>query len=159
MEAVKEGGFPPDYAWDNFKLLIMFVSCLFALCAQFYPIPFPDSRPLLGVCCTAYFVLSGVLQFIMTYVDKDMIMLTKAGAGKEALRIRTSFPRFQETFNLTIEAREDPKRAVVAKMYVGRYFTVKGEFDDECYKRDVLTHAKRFESKQYKAFIYDHKSD
>jgi hypothetical protein len=44
--------------------------------AQFYPMPFPDSRPLLGVCCAAYFTASSVLQLIVTYLEKDCIMTT-----------------------------------------------------------------------------------
>ncbi|KAL7570008.1 hypothetical protein ACA910_021949 [Epithemia clementina (nom. ined.)] len=67
---------PENYQWDNVKLLLMFVSCAFAMTAQFAPIPFPESRPVLGVCGTLYFVLSGILQFITTFIDKDMILLT-----------------------------------------------------------------------------------
>eukprot|EP00980_Cylindrotheca_fusiformis_P000360 scaffold91_cov127-Cylindrotheca_fusiformis.AAC.20 len=37
-----------DYRLDNAKLTIMIVACLFAVVAQFAPVPFPDSRPLLG---------------------------------------------------------------------------------------------------------------
>lgn len=67
---------PEDYRWDNVKLLIMFISCLFAMTAQFAPIPFPESRPVLGICGSLYFVLSGILQFITTFIDKDMILQT-----------------------------------------------------------------------------------
>ena len=55
----------------------MFISCLFALLAQFYPEPFPESRPLLALCCGAYFVLSAIMQFIVTFIDKDTIMFFK----------------------------------------------------------------------------------
>ena len=65
------------YWWDNVKLLLMFVSCVFAMTAQFAPIPFPESREVLGICGSLYFVLSGILQFITTFIDKDMILLTK----------------------------------------------------------------------------------
>merc|ERR1712232_331624 len=66
-----------DYRWDNFKLSIMALACIFAMVAQFAPIPFPESRPILGVCGCAYFFLSGVLQLIATFIDKDSILLTK----------------------------------------------------------------------------------
>ena len=45
--------------------------------AQFAPIPFPESRVVLGICGSLYFVLSGILQFITTFIDQDMILLTK----------------------------------------------------------------------------------
>jgi signal peptidase complex subunit 2 len=72
-----DAGFIPNYNWDNLKLLLMFLSCVFAMLAQFYPIPFPASRPLLGVCCAMYFILSTVLQFMITYIDKDIILMSK----------------------------------------------------------------------------------
>lgn len=49
------------------------------------------------------------------------------------MEIRTDFPRFQEYFSLIIQFKgkgkpEDSK--TTGKMYVGRYFTLKGEFDE-----------------------------
>lgn len=77
LEAVVEAKYDPNFAAENLKLLLMFISCVFAMVAQFFPIPFPKSRPLLGVCCAGYFILSSVLQFIITFVDKDTIITTK----------------------------------------------------------------------------------
>ena len=77
LEAVKEAGIPINYGSENLKLLLMFLSCVSACIAQFYPIPFPKSRPLLGVCCAAYFILSTILQYIITFVDKDTIIITQ----------------------------------------------------------------------------------
>ena len=104
---VSENVFEPNYMWENIKLLLMFLSCVFAMVAQFYPIPFPKSRPLLGVCCAMYFVLSSVLQFMITYIDKDIILISKPekGTGKTIL-VRTNFPRFQEYFTLVFQYQE-----------------------------------------------------
>ena len=66
-----------DYQFDNFKLLLMTIACVFAMIAQFAPLPFPDSRIIIGICCASYFTLSGVLQLITTFIDKDCILLTK----------------------------------------------------------------------------------
>jgi signal peptidase complex subunit 2 len=65
-----------DTSFDNMKLCIMAVACTFAMVAQFAPIPFPDSRPVLGMCMALYFVLSGVLQYITTFIDQDAILMT-----------------------------------------------------------------------------------
>ena len=104
---VNEGVFEPNYVWENIKLVLMFLSCVFAMVAQFYPIPFPSSRPLLGVCCAMYFVLSSVLQFMITYIDKDIILVSKPekSTGKTIL-VRTNFPRFQEYFTLVVQYQE-----------------------------------------------------
>lgn len=166
MEAITKAGFEANMSWDNMKLFLMFLACVFALTAQFYPMPFPASRPLLAVCCALYFILSGVLQFIVTFVDKDTIMFTKARQGAGAtgdvpeLRIRTAFPRFQEYFTLTVQNKEskspDSASSSVGKMYVGKYFTSKGEFDEEGFARDVKTVVEAFASKNYGEVEYNH---
>ena len=74
---IEGGGYEANFSWENTKLLLMFISCVFAMVAQFYPLPFPISRPLLAVCCAAYFVISTVLQYFVTFVDKDTILFTK----------------------------------------------------------------------------------
>lgn len=79
MAAITEAGYEANYNWENFKLFLMFLSCVFAMLAQFYPMPFPDSRLLLAVCCGSYFIISTVLQYIVVFVDKDTIMFTKSG--------------------------------------------------------------------------------
>lgn len=47
-----------------------------------------------------------------------------------ALRIKTAFPRFQEYFTLTVELKDSESESKVGKMYVGKYFTAKGDFDE-----------------------------
>ncbi len=61
---------------ENIKLILMFISCIAALVAQFYPIPFPQNRWLLFICCSTYFILSSVLQFIISFVDCDTVATT-----------------------------------------------------------------------------------
>lgn len=48
------------------------------------------------------------------------------------MQIRTAFPRFQEYFTLTIEFRDKKisTQKAVGKMYVGKYFTSTGEYDE-----------------------------
>ena len=82
-----------EYHWDNIKLLVMFAACVFAMIAQFAPIPFPESRPVLGVCGSLYFLLSGVLQLITTFVDKDSILWTKP--------VEATDPRVSKNADLT----------------------------------------------------------
>ena len=83
LEAIINAGYQQNFYWENIKLLLMLVSCIFAMVAQFYPIPFPESRPLLGLCCASYFLLSVLLQYVISYVDKDTIMITNPVPGPE----------------------------------------------------------------------------
>ena len=48
VKAVLDHGYEEHHSLDNAKLLLMLVACSFAMVAQFWPIPFPASRPLLG---------------------------------------------------------------------------------------------------------------
>jgi len=153
IKAITEGGYEANYSWDNMKLLLMALACVFAMVAQFFPIPFPASRPLLAVCCAAYFIISSVLQYIITFVDKDTILFVKPTKVRfhqssvqvryglcidrflqecaHDMEIRTSFPRFQEYFTLIVQFKGKPNdKKTTAKMYVGRYFTEKGAFDE-----------------------------
>jgi len=61
----------------DFKLIIMFFSCVAGCIAQFYPLPFPDNRLLLAACVVVYFLLSAVYQYYTWYIEKDYIFLSK----------------------------------------------------------------------------------
>ncbi len=48
---VLEMGYEEDHTLNNAKLSVMALACVFAVTAQFWPQPFPESRLLLAVCC------------------------------------------------------------------------------------------------------------
>lgn len=101
------------------------------------------------------------------------------------MRIRTTFPRFQEYFTLIIEPKTSTSPSKTGKMYVGKYFTAKGEFDEvlifsnsllfsyylsynfgvldkykqDAFKTDVKQHVEGFVQKDYKEVEYNHKMD
>eukprot|EP01033_Poteriospumella_lacustris_P004359 gene4360-3119_t len=87
-------------------------------------------------------------------------MFTKGNSKfANALRIKTAFPRFQEYFTLTVELKDSESESKVGKMYVGKYFTAKGDFDEESFKSDVKCHIEQFVNKDYKEVEYNHKMD
>ncbi|CAJ1951292.1 unnamed protein product [Cylindrotheca closterium] len=156
MERLEE-----DHRLDNIKLSLMTAACLFAMVAQFAPVPFPDSRPILGVCCCCYFFLSGIMQLITTFIDKDSILLTKPISEatkkrgdkkpsllqKEKIRVRTQFPRFSEFYTLILEYQEEPEKKpmVEAKWSVGQFFDEEGFFDEVGLQKSVLSLLTRLE--------------
>lgn len=83
----------------NVKLLLMTLACAVALAAEFYPEEFPANRHLLMACVGAYFVLSVIVQLVITFVDKDYIMYARYPKtnpkASQSLRVRTRFPRYQ----------------------------------------------------------------
>lgn len=159
FEYIQEELLDEDPRMDNIKLAVMTLACVFALVAQFAPVPFPESRPFLGVCCVSYFLLSGVLQLITTFVDKDTIMLTKPkGADKtknkdlqsHGVRVRSQFPRFSEYYTLILEfqGREDSP-LVEQKWSVGQFFDKEGYFDVVGLQMEVKELFQRLEDGKY----------
>jgi len=156
----KNIGLSEDQTWNNIKLVIMTVACAFAMVAQFAPLPFPESRPVLGGCCAIYFALSGVLQLITTFLDIDCILITKvikkdqiteASRKKNphllthGLRIRTSLPRFSEYYTVIIEFQGLEDSPFVSKEWsVGQFFDVEGMFDEYGLEDEVEQLYRRF---------------
>mmetsp|Transcript_34105 Transcript_34105/g.74765 ORF Transcript_34105/g.74765 Transcript_34105/m.74765 type:complete len:278 (+) Transcript_34105:154-987(+) len=145
-----------DHKSDNIKLCIMVLACCFAFVAQFAPLPFPESRPVLGLCCISYFVLSGILQLVTTFHDKDCIMVTQPvdkakypTKNKEVeeygIRVRTQLPRFSEFYTVIMEFQgygKDGKKAAsgpyVSKTWsVGQFFDVDGFFAEDILMDEV----------------------
>lgn len=164
-EAVK---IQEDYGHDNLKLFLMALACGFAAVAQFgLATDFPKNRLLLGVCCASYFCISGILQLIMTFVDKDCIMLTKpltdpeaiklvrkAGGNKDmdkyGIRVRTQFPRFSEYYTVILEFQGKPNSEFVKETWsVGKFFDVDGFFDEEGLMIEVEELYQRFEAGEF----------
>ena len=144
----------------------MLVSCLFAMLAQFVAIPFPESRPIIGMCGAAYFVLSGILQFIATFIDQDTILWTRAVEelntntklkNKEfmecGVNVRSSLPRFSEYYTVTIQFHKSNKEAKppsVSKTWsVGQFFDKDGYFDEVGLTEEVDKLFQRFNKAQY----------
>lgn len=159
----KSLGFKEDNNLNNLKLFIMTLACAFAMVAQFAPLPFPESRFVLGGCCAAYFALSGVLTLIGVFWDKDCILLTKVlenipsavaaknpNLKKYGLRVRTNMLRFSEFYTVIIEFEGLEDSPSVSKTWsVGKFFDVEGMFDEYGLELEVEELYKRFEAGQF----------
>lgn len=158
-------GLLEDHKWNNIKLILMTLACAFAVVAQFAPLPFPESRPVIGACCAAYFALSGILQLITTFVDRDCILITKIVEKekiqrgcleknpdllKYGLRVRSSFPRFSEFYTVQIEYQGYEESPFVSKTWsVGQFFDKEGMFDEFGLEYEVEQLYRRFESGKF----------
>ena len=156
-----------EFGHDNLKLSLMAVACAFAAVAQFgLAADFHKNRLWLGACCAAYFCLSGILQLIATFVDKDCIMRTKAltdakaielvkkGGNKEmdkyGIRVRSQFPRFSEFYTVIMEFQGKPASEFVKGTWsVGQFFDVDGFFDEEGLMIEIEKLYRRFEAGKF----------
>mmetsp|Transcript_28191 Transcript_28191/g.81543 ORF Transcript_28191/g.81543 Transcript_28191/m.81543 type:complete len:276 (-) Transcript_28191:2457-3284(-) len=139
-----------DQRSDNIKLAIMLLACSFAFVAQFAPLPFPESRPVLGFCCTAYFILSGILQLVTTFYDRDSIMATQpvekakypaknSEVEKYGIRVRTQLPRFSEHYTVILEFQRYGGGTAAPGPYVSKTWSVGNFFDvDGFFAEDIL---------------------
>ena len=59
---VENCNYPPDNTLSNIQLFWGVNAVLIAPLAHFYPLPFPESRTILFICCVCYFFCYGVLQ-------------------------------------------------------------------------------------------------
>jgi len=149
-----------DQWWDNIKLTLMTLSCIFAALAQFSPIPFPNSRPLLALCCVVYFSLSGILQLISMFIDKDSILVTlpedaatskkNPDMAKYGLRVRTCLPKYDEYYTVMIQFQGLENSPFVTKTWsVGKFFDVDGMFYEDGLNHQVEKLYNRFVSMKY----------
>ena len=119
----------------------MSLACLTALVAQFYPKDFPDNIFELKCLISAFICFSSVLGLIAYFIEQDYFMFSfftgeKAGKGEKEkvyLKIKSDFERYQEFYELTIEAFELPSKVKLceekSKTSVGIYFSEEGEID------------------------------
>eukprot|EP00559_Dactyliosolen_fragilissimus_P000545 CAMPEP_0184862732 /NCGR_PEP_ID=MMETSP0580-20130426/7446_1 /TAXON_ID=1118495 /ORGANISM="Dactyliosolen fragilissimus" /LENGTH=257 /DNA_ID=CAMNT_0027360703 /DNA_START=29 /DNA_END=802 /DNA_ORIENTATION=+ len=164
-----------DHSLNNIKLSVMIIACIFAATAQFAPLPFPESRYVLGACCVAYFIMSGILQLILTFVDKDAILITKPmtkDGTTEAcikknpallthgLRIRTDIPRYSEFYTVTVEFQNMESTPFVSKTWsVGKFFDAEGMFDEFGLMEEVENLFERFEAAKFDSPSKDKKGN
>lgn len=136
--------FQEDTSWVNAKMLLMLLASISALVAQFYPLAFPLNRLLLAVCTAVYFALSGVLQAMVTFFDRDVAYRSAPRGGRDGPRavLRTALPRASPRFSVTVEF---PAGTVVARheASVGAYFCASGVLADARLRKDVAALVRR----------------
>lgn len=92
-----------DIALSNVKLVVGFAGVCAAIVSHFYPKPFPHNWWVLLACCAWYFAMSGILQFLLSYVELEAFLQLKPRAPATAgLNIASSLPRFSDRYSLAI---------------------------------------------------------
>jgi len=167
-EAIEEIGYEinDDEEWkrDDIRTIIMIITCTIASVAQFHHFFIKKSRNLNGYCLISYFFFL-LLFFIKENMDanfnKDAVWETwpRENPDIPALLFSSRMPIGDDTYKLIVQFKNSKSEVAIGNMYVGKYFTQKGEFDKVGFVEDVKTHMKRFEQKKYTTFEYNHKSD
>ena len=98
-------GYEEDTTLSNLKLIVGFGGVGASLVSHVHPAPFPRNWWVLLICCTLYFVCSGILQYLLSFVELESILLVRGKKGEggkrgAGLNLHSHFPRFQEVYTL-----------------------------------------------------------
>jgi len=137
---VVQKSYTEDLWLSNVKLALSFVSCLLALVAQFFPAPFPDNYYVLVVCCSLYFLCSGILQFIaMTFEQNIILQATSSETHglRSSIQIRSKLPRYESDYTLSIGVRGTDQHRVSFTKSVGAFFDSTGVFVENRFRAEL----------------------
>jgi len=124
-------GYIEQTSLANVKLFLGIISVSLALTAQFYPAPFPENLHVLLICCPIYFVLSGILQYMASYMERNFMLfaLTKDRFNPMEIQIFTKFPKYSYDFTIGISKNGTPDdKAITITKSVGKWFDKTGFF-------------------------------
>jgi len=159
VQSFEDAGFAEDHRLSNLKLFLGALACAFALVAQFWPSPlapmgFPESRPLLLVCCVLYFFLSFTLQLITSFYEQswdgqDTILFTLppndqspfwSSLDKHRIKVSTKLARFSVDYHLCLHVHHE-NGALLEKaekvLKLTDYFEENGTFHEDFFMDDV----------------------
>jgi len=96
-----------DTGLSNVKLIVGFAGVGASLVSHVYPATFPKNWWVLLACCAFYFICSGILQFLLSFVELESILLLKGKVGVDGKRavgvnVSSHFPKYQEEYTIGI---------------------------------------------------------
>lgn len=94
-----------DTSMSNLKLVVGFAGVGASLVSHVWPATFPKNWWVLLLCCAFYFLMSGVLQLLLSFVELESIIVLRGkprddGTRRPGINVSSFFPRFQEIYTL-----------------------------------------------------------
>eukprot|EP01062_Namystynia_karyoxenos_P059980 TRINITY_DN51402_c0_g1_i1.p1 TRINITY_DN51402_c0_g1~~TRINITY_DN51402_c0_g1_i1.p1 ORF type:complete len:248 (+),score=93.86 TRINITY_DN51402_c0_g1_i1:94-744(+) len=135
-------GYKVDHWVSNLKILLGGSAVLIAVGSHFFPMPFPENRWFLFGCAAAYFVLSSLMQGLISYVERDVVFMSQPSETGQRLRVQTQMNSFSTEYKIIAELvpavsgfiaghlmafwSRDVRGAGAATWSVGRFFDDRG---------------------------------
>jgi len=128
----------------DIKLLLGYAACLTAGIGGGYSYinSFEASKTLLAVCCTIYFILTGIMSLFVIFVEGNQIFAGSKSEATEAriIRVTTDCKKYDENVTITFYLKQDQKaqyQKFEKTKSVGKWFDVKGRLAFNEVKKDL----------------------
>eukprot|EP01100_Stratorugosa_tubuloviscum_P015992 TRINITY_DN984_c0_g2_i1.p1 TRINITY_DN984_c0_g2~~TRINITY_DN984_c0_g2_i1.p1 ORF type:complete len:189 (-),score=65.41 TRINITY_DN984_c0_g2_i1:110-676(-) len=102
VKSILQAGYQEDVKISNKKIFLGLIICLIAATAHFFPVPWPEVKPVVLACCISYYILSAALQYILIFQERNIILFTIETPKKKALEIGSDMERFDDKYYFTI---------------------------------------------------------
>ncbi|RIB17124.1 microsomal signal peptidase 25 kDa subunit-domain-containing protein [Gigaspora rosea] len=139
--------FIQNHKHTDFKLILGYLSCAFALYGGYYGqvTPFNESKEITFICVVVYFVLNVILVIHTFLFEKDIIFLGEKSTSdtKERLTIHTNTKKYSDIYNVTFEFHENNSsgkpidgKFKISKSF-GNWFDVNGLMNTELFDKEL----------------------
>jgi len=143
---IKKLGFDENFTLVDGRLVICSVAVGIALLALLwdYLHPFPQSRPVLLLCVSAYFVMMGVLTLYTAYMEKGIfaVAVQKDAAGVDPdvkWEASSYMKRFDDMYTLSITCfKGKSEKTVQFEKSVANFFDTEGNLLLDLLEPEVL---------------------
>eukprot|EP00457_Paulinella_chromatophora_P017050 gb/GEZN01017992.1/.p1 GENE.gb/GEZN01017992.1/~~gb/GEZN01017992.1/.p1 ORF type:complete len:205 (+),score=29.52 gb/GEZN01017992.1/:39-653(+) len=139
---MKDEGFAEDVFFNNVKLILGFTAVAIAAFAQFYWVPFPESRNVLALCVAAYVLITAYLTLQDWLLGPCIFLATRQGWPR--IRVNTTFMRWEREYEVFLADR-DTSTEKSYKLDCTNYFDVNGHFLKERYASALSTIMQKFQ--------------
>eukprot|EP01111_Echinosteliopsis_oligospora_P007444 TRINITY_DN2246_c0_g1_i1.p1 TRINITY_DN2246_c0_g1~~TRINITY_DN2246_c0_g1_i1.p1 ORF type:complete len:212 (+),score=34.66 TRINITY_DN2246_c0_g1_i1:51-686(+) len=130
-------GLKENHNITHIKLFLGTLCCGLALLAQFYPHPFPANWNIILACAIGYFVCSAIMQYVISYVQKDAFLFTKSSPKYEkGLSVSSKVDRYSLDYQMTIKDLKSEK-SVSFKKPMTLFFDTDGVLHEDKFTPEI----------------------
>merc|ERR1711879_250357 len=125
---------PSEVCCDNglsraTQIILGVIACVLAGSMYATATDYPENRNIIILCGGSYWILSGVLQFISSYIEGNIIFESKPDSSGEIIRILSAASRKREDYELEVKVMKKNGDVFMTKgtHQFGNLFTEKGK--------------------------------
>ena len=118
-------------------LVLGYFGCILAAYTHFTPIPFPENIYLIAFFVVVYGSISGFLQFIETFVERDRIFKSEKQKSGAYYELKSSLPLYENKYTISNCCYENGSYKVqTLSKCISNWFSEDGTFLELKFKQD-----------------------